>query len=131
LEARVSDSGDRAGKKGAVFKIDAGKKASLVLDAEANSPPNSFPNGVLLDDADHLLIADFSQGYLFRLDLKTNRLGSGFGGTDGLAKDARGVPSWRGLGIRLVLAELRVRRRKLERALRANCPAVYLADGIT
>jgi hypothetical protein len=97
----VSDSGDRAGKKGAVFKIDAGKKASLVLDAEANSPPILFPNGVLLDDDDHLLIADFSQGYLFRLDLKTKkleRIGSGFGGTDGLAKDARGrrfVGDWK------------------------------------
>jgi gluconolactonase len=97
----VSDSGDRAGKKGAVFKIDAGKKASLVLDAEANSPPIPFPNGVLLDDADHLLIADFSQGYLFRLDLKTKkleRIGSGFGGTDGLAKDAGGrrfVGDWK------------------------------------
>ena len=97
----VSDSGDRAGKKGAVFKIDAGKKATLVINAETSSPPIPFPNGVLLDDADHLLIADFSQGDLFRLDLKTRkleRIGSGFGGTDGLAKDAGGrrfVGDWK------------------------------------
>jgi hypothetical protein len=43
----------------------------------------------------------FSQGYLFRLDLKTKkleRIGSGFGGTDGLARDAGGrrfVGDWK------------------------------------
>ena len=89
----VSDSGDRAGKRGAVYRFDAEKKATLVLDAEASSPPIPFPNGVLLDDSGHLLIADFSLGNLFRLDLKTEKLekiGSGFGGTDGLAKDSSG-----------------------------------------
>ena len=97
----VSDSGDRAGKKGAVFKIDAKKNATLVLDAEKSSPPIPFPNGVLLDDSDHLLIADFSLGSLFRLELKTGkleRIGSGFGGTDGLARDASGrrfVGDWK------------------------------------
>jgi gluconolactonase len=97
----VSDSGDRAGKRGAVYRIDAGKKATLVLDAEASSPPIPFPNGVLLDDSDHLLIADFSLGNLFRLDLKTEKLekiGSGFCGTDGLAKDSSGrrfVGDWK------------------------------------
>jgi sugar lactone lactonase YvrE len=97
----VSDSGDRAGKKGAVFRIDAKKKVTLVIDAELSTPPIPFPNGVLLDDADHLLIADFSLGNLFRLNLKTgklDRIGSGFGGTDGLAKDAKGrrfVGDWK------------------------------------
>jgi gluconolactonase len=97
----VSDSGDRAGKKGAVYRIDAGKKATLILDSEASSPLIPFPNGVLLDDSDHLLIADFSLGNLFRLDLNTEKLekiGSGFGGTDGLAKDSSGrrfVGDWK------------------------------------
>jgi gluconolactonase len=89
----VSDSGDRAGKRGAVYRIDAAKKATLILDAESSSPPIPFPNGVLLDDSDHLLIADFSLGNLFRFDLNTQKLekiGSGFGGTDGLAKDSSG-----------------------------------------
>jgi gluconolactonase len=89
----VSDSGDRKGKKGAVFRIDAGKKISLVIDAETSDPAIPFPNGVLLDDANHLLIADFSLGNLFRLDMKTEKLeqlGSGFGGADGLAKDSSG-----------------------------------------
>jgi sugar lactone lactonase YvrE len=97
----VSDSGDRAGKKGAVFRIDARKQATLVIDAESSSPPIPFPNGVLLDDPDHLLIADFSLGNLFRLDLKSGKLrraGRGLGGTDGLAKDASGrrfVGDWK------------------------------------
>jgi sugar lactone lactonase YvrE len=97
----VSDSGDRKGKKGAVFRIDARKKATLVLDGDASLPPIPFPNGVLLDDSEHLLIADFSLGNLFRLDLKTEKLekiGSGFGGTDGLAKDSNGrrfVGDWK------------------------------------
>ena len=79
----------------------AGNPLAVVLDAEASSPPIPFPNGVLLDDADHLLIADFSLGNLFRLDLKTEkleRIGSGFGGTDGLAKDSSGrrfVGDWK------------------------------------
>ena len=97
----VSDSGDRKGSKGAVFRIDSKKKATLVIDTEKSSPPIPFPNGVLLDDPDHLLIADFSLGNLFRLNLKTERLekiGGGFGGTDGLARDASGrrfVGDWK------------------------------------
>ena len=56
---------------------------------------------MLLDDDDHLLIAEFSRGDLFRLDLRTGkleRIGGGFGGTDGLAKDAGGrrfVGDWK------------------------------------
>jgi gluconolactonase len=97
----VSDSGDRAGKKGAVFKIDGRKKATLVLDGELTSPPIPFPNGVLLDGPDHLLVADFGLGHLYRFDLNTGkleRIGGGFGGTDGLAKDAKGrlyVGDWK------------------------------------
>ena len=97
----VSDSGDRKGNKGAVYLIDADKKASLVIDAEASSPPIPFPNGVLVDGPDHLLVGDFSLGNLFRLELKTGKLekiGSGLGGTDGLAQDSSGrrfVGDWK------------------------------------
>jgi gluconolactonase len=109
----VSDSGNRAGKRGAVYRIDARKKASLVIDGEASSPPIPFPNGVLVDDDDHLLIGDFSLGNLFRLDLKTEKLekiGTGLGGTDGLAKDSNGrrfVGDWKnGKLFELVAAKL-------------------------
>jgi len=97
----VSDSGDRAGKKGAVFRIDAQKKATLVLDAEQTSPAIAVPNGVMVDDPDHLLVADFGLGFLYRYDLTTGalqKLGGGFGGTDGLARAPGGavyVSDWK------------------------------------
>jgi gluconolactonase len=97
----VSDSGDRAGKKGAVFRIDAKRKATLVLDAELTSPQIAVPNGLLVDGPDHLLVADFGLGYLYRYDLRTGtaqRIGGGFGGTDGLARQAGGrlfVSDWK------------------------------------
>ena len=90
----VSDSGDRAGKKGAVFRIDAKKKATLVLDGELTSPQITVPNGLLVDDPDHLFVADFGMGYLYRYSLITGtpqRVGGGFGGTDGIAREAGGV----------------------------------------
>jgi gluconolactonase len=89
----VSDSGDRAGKKGAVFRVDDKKKVTLLLDGERTSPPIPFPNGVLLEDKDHLLIADFALGHLYRFGINTgklDRIGGGFGGTDGLARDGKG-----------------------------------------
>ncbi len=89
----VSDSGDRAGKKGAVFWINAKKQVTLVLDGELTDPPIAVPNGLLCDGPDHLIVADFGLGYLYRFDLKTKtaqRLGGGFGGTDGIARDSAG-----------------------------------------
>ncbi len=97
----VSDSGDRNGKKGAVFRIDAKKKATLVLDAELTSPQIAVPNGVLVDDDDHLLVADWGLGFLYRYDFNTGnaqRIGGDLGGTDGIAKDAGGglyVSDWK------------------------------------
>lgn len=88
----VSDSGDRAGRKGAIFRIDAGGRVTMVMDAERTSPKIEVPNGVLVDDPDHLFVADFGLGYLYRYDLTTGtpqRLGGGFGGADGIARDAR------------------------------------------
>jgi sugar lactone lactonase YvrE len=89
----VSDSGDRAGKKGAVFQINARKQVSLILDGELTDPQIAVPNGLLCDDPDHLFVADFGLGFLYRFDLNTKnaqRLGGGFGGTDGIARDAAG-----------------------------------------
>jgi gluconolactonase len=85
----VSDSGDRLGGKGAVFRIDANKKTTLVLDGELTSPQIAVPNGLLVDDPEHLWVADFGLGYLYRYDLITGtaqRICGGFGGADGLAR---------------------------------------------
>ncbi len=97
----VTDSGDRAGKKGAVFRVDAKRGVAMVLDGELTSPRIEVPNGVLVDDADHIFVADFGLGDLYRYDMTTStaqRVGGGFGGTDGLARDARGrlfVGDWK------------------------------------
>ena len=89
----VSDSGNRAGKLGAVFRIDARKRVTQVLDGEITSPRIEVPGGLLVDDPDHLLVADSGFGYVYRYDLITGtaqRLGGGFGGADGLAREAGG-----------------------------------------
>jgi len=108
----VSDSGDGAGKQGAVFRFNTKKQVSLVLDGELTSPQVAVPNGLLVDDPEHLLVADFGLGFLYRFDLVTGnaqRLGGGFGGTDGLARDGRGglfVSDWKNGRLFQVSSEL-------------------------
>jgi len=82
-----SDSGDRAGQEGRrCFKIDAGKKASPGPGRRGELAPDLVPQRrATRTTPTTCSSADFSQGYLFRLDLKTkklDRIGSGFGGTD-------------------------------------------------
>ena len=97
----VSDSGDRAGRKGAVFRIDSRKRVAMVLDGELTSPRIEVPNGILVDDPDHIFVTDFGLGDLYRYDLFTNtaeKVSGGFGGPDGLARDGRGrlfVGDWK------------------------------------
>jgi gluconolactonase len=98
----VSDTGDiQNGGKGAIFKITPGGKVSLVI-SEAQNPRIKSPNGLLLERPGKLLVLDFSNGELLRLDVDkhtTEKLADGFGGADGLARDARGVlyiSDWKG-----------------------------------
>ena len=73
-----------------MFRINAKKKVTLVLDGELTSPQITVPNGLLSDDPDHLFVADFGLGDLYRYDLNTGtpqRVGGGYGGADGLVKD--------------------------------------------
>jgi gluconolactonase len=89
----VSDAGDRAGNKGAVFRITARGIVTLVLDGELTSPQISVPHGVLMDDVDHLFVADYGLGGLYRYDLITGTaqlVSGGFGGTDGITNDGQG-----------------------------------------
>ena len=89
----VSDSGNRAGEQGAVFRIDARRQVTLVLDGELTSPRIEVPDGLLVDDPDHLFVADSGLGYLYRYSLITGtaqRVGGGFGGTAGLAREPGG-----------------------------------------
>ncbi|HEY0905914.1 MAG TPA: SMP-30/gluconolactonase/LRE family protein, partial [Methylophilus sp.] len=89
----VSDSGDEQGKGAAIFKIAANGKVTQVLHAAAGI---KRPNGLLMDGPDRLLVADFGTGKLFSVNLAGKKaavtlLNQGFGGADGLVRDANGV----------------------------------------
>jgi sugar lactone lactonase YvrE len=85
----VSDSGDRKGGGGAVFRISPQGVVSLVTDAK-RIPGLHTPNGLAMDGAAHLLLADFGTGDLYRVkiaDGSGEKLASGLGGADGIAWD--------------------------------------------
>ena len=73
-----------------------------LLVTQADNPAIASPNGLLFEPGGALLVVDFSTGELLRLDVKTRRsekIAEGFGGGDGLARDADGilyVSDWKG-----------------------------------
>ena len=97
----VSDSGNRQGEGGAVYRISPKGVVSLVLDKK-RFPNLHTPNGLLLDGASHLLLADSGTGTLYRIklaDSSVEKLTEGLGAADGLAWDQFGrlfVSDWRG-----------------------------------
>lgn len=98
----VSDTGDfQQGGGGAIFRIAPDGRVTLVVDEAAN-PAIRNPNGLLAEGKGRLLVLDFATGTLLRLDTATGRtetVADGFGGGDGLARDAAGVlylSDWRG-----------------------------------
>lgn len=86
----VSDSGDAVnGGHGAIYRITPQGEVSLLI-SEAQDAAIRSPNGLLFDGQGGLLVADFSTGELLRVDLASRavkKLGDGFGGGDGLARD--------------------------------------------
>ena len=82
-------------------KITRQGKVSLVI-AEAQNPSIKSPNGLLFEPTGKLLVLDFASGELLRLDLSkqtVEKIGEGFGGGDGLARDAAGIlylSDWKG-----------------------------------
>jgi sugar lactone lactonase YvrE len=90
----ASDTGDiEKGGKGAIFKISPDGVATVLI-AEATQPAIKSPNGLLFESPDKLLVVDFSTGELLRLDVKDlaiEKVASGFGGGDGLARDSSGM----------------------------------------
>lgn len=90
----VSDTGDiQKGGKGAIFRVTPDGAVSLVV-SEAQNPAVKSPNGLLAEGTGKLLVVDFATGELLRLDLAngtTEKIADGFGGGDGLARDAAGV----------------------------------------
>ena len=69
----VTDSGNGQGENGAVYRISPKGVVSLVLDKK-RLPELHTPNGLLLDGASHLLLADFGTGVLYRIKLVDNSI---------------------------------------------------------
>jgi glucose/arabinose dehydrogenase len=89
----VSDSGDRKGSGGAVFRIDfKTRKVTLVSDA-TKIPGLKFPNGVAMDGMSFVLLVDSLTGELHRIkiaDGTSEKLADGLGFADGVAWDPYG-----------------------------------------
>lgn len=88
----VSDSGDLKGHAGAVYSITPQGLVRLVVN-EKTLPGLNTPNGLILDGASHLLLADFGTGFLHRIKLATGtseKIAEGLGSSDGLAWDNHG-----------------------------------------
>ena len=97
----VSDSGDLNGVGGAIYKINAQGKVSLVLNNK-QEPRLLAPNGLLMDDTgDVLTVVDFVSGVLYSINMKTHtftNLAEGFGGGDGLVHHSSGkmyISDWK------------------------------------
>jgi glucose/arabinose dehydrogenase len=95
----VSDTGDLQGREGAVFRIDRDGAVTLVTDIQI-APALQGPNGLIVEDAEHLLLLDFISGAIQRVNLadgKLTRFATEYKGGDGLALDANGklyVSEW-------------------------------------
>jgi glucose/arabinose dehydrogenase len=84
----VSDTGDRKGHDGAVFRISPTGKVSLLLDNK-KLPSMRGPNGLLVEDG-QLWLADFLSGEVGRLSLADGKwatVAKGLPGADGLVRD--------------------------------------------
>ena len=99
----VSDSGDilGTGKGGALYKIDAAGKVTLLIDGKKDARVMA-PNGLLADDTgDVLIFVDFTSGVLYTFNQKTQALtdiAEGFGGGDGVVHHSNGtmyVSDWK------------------------------------
>lgn len=97
----VSDSGDLKGAGGAVYRIDLrSNKLDLIIDSK-RLPGLNTPNGLAMDGASHLLLADFGSGFLYRIkleDFSSTKIAEGFEGSDGLTWDKTGqlfISSWK------------------------------------
>ena len=97
----LSDSGNRQGENGAVYRISPQGAVSLILDKK-RLPGSSHAEWRTLGRAHHLLLADFGTGMLHRIklaDSSVETVAEGLGAADGLAWDQFGrlfVSDWRG-----------------------------------
>ena len=97
----VSDSGDLKGAGGAIYKITAQGKVSVVA-IGTQEPRVQAPNGLLMGKTRNCIMeVDFNSGILYRIDMKKGtftEIAQGFGGGDGLVKagkDQYYVSDWK------------------------------------
>ncbi len=96
----VSDSGDLKGGGGAVYSITPNGLVKTVVN-EKTLPGLNTPNGLAMDGASHLILADFGSGILYRVKLAdgtSEKIAEGMDGADGVTWDHHGrlfVSSWK------------------------------------
>ncbi|CAN0091033.1 unnamed protein product, partial [Chrysoparadoxa australica] len=129
----VSDSGSEAGDNAGIYRVSPEGEVELVFDA-TESEAMSRPNGLLMDGPDALLVADFGNGRLFRLQLDSGELttlNNGFGGADGLVRDSHGnlyVSDWNN-GRVFMLHDLRATPMLVRDGFKAAADIALSADG--
>ena len=87
----ISDSGDDNGKNAGIYKVTPDGEITEVINDKSGI---KRPNGLLNDGVNQMLVADFGTGDLFTLNLtdgKVTKVNAGFGGADGLVRDANGL----------------------------------------
>ncbi|MDX1572386.1 MAG: PQQ-dependent sugar dehydrogenase [Methylophaga sp.] len=87
----ISDSGDDNGKNAGIYKVTPDGDITEVINEKSGI---KRPNGLLNDGVNQMLVADFGTGDLFTLDMvsgKIVKVNRGFGGADGLVRDANGL----------------------------------------
>jgi len=129
----VSDSGSDTGADSAVYRVTQDGKVTAPV-TTGSHPGLKRPNGLLLDGPQRLIVGDYAEGTLYRLDLAAGRLtalNNGFGGTDGLVRDPRGylyVSDWKG-GRVLMLSEPRATPQLVADDFEAAADMGLAADG--
>ncbi len=90
----ITDSGDRKGDGGAIFKYNQKeKKVSLVLD-KAKFPALHSPNGIAMDGLSFVLLGDMGTETLYRVKIEdgsVEKLADGLGRIDGICWDNVGT----------------------------------------
>ncbi len=87
----VSDSGDDKGDNAGIYKISPDNEITEVLPSHTEI---RRPNGLLMDGINQLLVVDFDQGGLYRVDTETasvTALNQHFGAADGIVRDSFGL----------------------------------------
>ena len=94
----VSDSGKDDGTNAGIYQITESRDITEILGSGTDI---QRPNGLLMDGIGQLLVADFADGDLYRLHIKSGKLtglNEGLGGADGLVRSGAGtlfVSDWK------------------------------------